>query len=47
MPPVSHGGFDVELVDLAEFDMPVFDEPNHLRAAQRTKSRERSDSCRG
>lgn len=25
----AHGGFDVELVDLAAFDLPVFDEPNH------------------
>lgn len=27
----SHGGFDVELVDLAEFDLPIFDEPKHPR----------------
>lgn len=25
----SHGGFDVELVDLAEVALPLFDEPNH------------------
>ena len=25
----EHGGFDVELVDLAQIDLPVFDEPNH------------------
>lgn len=24
-----HGGFDVELVDIAAFDLPVFDEANH------------------
>ena len=32
----SHGGFDVELVDLAEVDLPLFDEPEHprLRAYQ-------------
>lgn len=27
----SHGSFDVELVDLAELNLPVFDEPNHPR----------------
>jgi NAD(P)H-dependent FMN reductase len=27
----AHGGFDVELVDLAEVALPVFDEPNHPR----------------
>jgi NAD(P)H-dependent FMN reductase len=26
-----HGDFDVELVDLAEADLPLFDEPNHPR----------------
>jgi NAD(P)H-dependent FMN reductase len=26
-----HGGFDVELVDLAEVDLPFMDEPNHPR----------------
>lgn len=30
----GHGGFDVELVDLAELDLPLFDEPNHPRAGQ-------------
>jgi NAD(P)H-dependent FMN reductase len=25
----EHGGFDVELVDLAAVNLPVFDEPNH------------------
>lgn len=25
----SHGQFDAELVDLASFDLPVFDEPEH------------------
>ncbi|MFT3803964.1 MAG: NAD(P)H-dependent oxidoreductase [Burkholderiaceae bacterium] len=28
---VAHAGFDVELVDLAAFDLPVYDEPNHPR----------------
>ncbi|WP_369140306.1 NADPH-dependent FMN reductase [Modestobacter versicolor] len=27
----AHGGFDVELVDLAEVGLPVFDEPEHPR----------------
>ena len=26
-----HGAFDVELVDLAEVNLPLFDEPNHPR----------------
>ncbi len=30
----THGGFDVELVDLAEVGLPVFDEPNHPRLRQ-------------
>jgi NAD(P)H-dependent FMN reductase len=28
---VAHGGFDVELVDLAEVGLPFLDEPNHPR----------------
>lgn len=28
---VAHSGFDVELVDLAAFNLPVFDEPHHPR----------------
>lgn len=31
---VAHGGFDVELVDLAQVALPLFDEPNHPRLAQ-------------
>lgn len=27
----GHGGFDVELVDLADFALPVYDEPQHPR----------------
>jgi NAD(P)H-dependent FMN reductase len=30
-------GFDVELVDLAEHDLPLMDEPNHPRLHQYTK----------
>jgi NAD(P)H-dependent FMN reductase len=28
---LSHGGFDAELVDLAEVNLPMFDEPRHPR----------------
>ncbi|WP_439575108.1 NADPH-dependent FMN reductase [Phreatobacter sp.] len=30
----AHGGFTAELVDLADFDLPVFDEPKHPRLGQ-------------
>lgn len=30
----EHGVFDAELVDLASFNLPVFDEPKHPRLAQ-------------
>jgi NAD(P)H-dependent FMN reductase len=30
----SHGGFDVEVVDLAELRLPLLDEPNHPRLRQ-------------
>ncbi len=30
----EHGGFEVELVDLAEVDLPLFDEPRHPRFQQ-------------
>ena len=33
----QHGGFDVELIDLAEVGLPVFDEPNHPRLQQYTQ----------
>ncbi|WP_406102483.1 NADPH-dependent FMN reductase [Streptomyces canus] len=32
----EHGGFDVELVDLAELGLPLLDEPGHPRAGQYT-----------
>ena len=28
---IAHGGFDVELIDLAEVNLPMFDEPKHPR----------------
>ena len=33
-----HGGFDVEVVDLAEVALPLFDEPHHPRLRQYTKA---------
>lgn len=30
----AHGGFEAELVDLADFDLPVFDEAKHPRLGQ-------------
>jgi NAD(P)H-dependent FMN reductase len=33
----EHGGFDVELVDLADYNLPLLDEPNHPRLRQYTK----------
>ncbi len=33
---VAHGGFDVELVDLAEWNLPLMDEPNHPRMRRYT-----------
>jgi NAD(P)H-dependent FMN reductase len=32
----DHGGFDVTVVDLAEVDLPLLDEPNHPRLRQYT-----------
>ncbi len=33
----AHAGFDVELIDLYELDLPLLDEPNHPRLRQYTK----------
>jgi NAD(P)H-dependent FMN reductase len=41
----QHGGFDVELVDLAEVGLPVFDEPNHPRLQQYTHQHTRDWSA--
>jgi NAD(P)H-dependent FMN reductase len=30
----AHGGFEVELADLYELDLPLLDEPNHPRLRQ-------------
>ena len=31
---IEHGGFDVQVTDLAELDLPLLDEPNHPRLRQ-------------
>ena len=33
----DHGGFDVNVVDLAELDLPLLDEPNHPRLGKYSK----------
>ena len=34
---IEHGGFDVQVTDLAELNLPLLDEPNHPRRRQYTK----------
>ena len=41
----QHGGFDVELVDLAEVALPVFDEPDHPRLQRYTHQHTRDWSA--
>src|SRR5271170_7072208 len=41
----DHGGFDVHLVDLAELDLPLLDEPNHPRLRQYTRQHTRDWSA--
>ncbi len=43
---LAHGGFDIELVDLAAVDLPFVDEPNHPRLRQYTKQHTRAWSAR-
>ncbi len=43
---VSHGAFDVELVDLAEVALPFMDEPNHPRLRRYTHEHTRAWSAR-
>jgi NAD(P)H-dependent FMN reductase len=44
---VAHGGFtEVELVDLAEVNLPFMDEPNHPRLAQYTHQHTRDWSAK-
>src|SRR5215831_15444289 len=33
---LAHGGFTVELIDLAEVNLPMFDEPKHPRLREYT-----------
>ena len=33
---IEHGGFDVQVTDLAELNLPMLDEPNHPRLRQYT-----------
>jgi NAD(P)H-dependent FMN reductase len=41
----AHGGFELELVDLAELDLPLLDEPNHPRLRQYTQEHTRAWSA--
>jgi NAD(P)H-dependent FMN reductase len=43
---VAHGGFEVELVDLAEINLPFLDEPGHPRLGQYTKPHTKDWSAR-
>jgi NAD(P)H-dependent FMN reductase len=42
----AHAGFDVELVDLAEVDLPFMDEPNHPRLRRYTQEHTKAWSAR-
>jgi NAD(P)H-dependent FMN reductase len=42
----AHGGFDVEVVDLAELGLPFVDEPNHPRLRQYTQEHTREWSAK-
>ncbi len=42
----AHGGFDVDLADLAEIDLPFMDEPNHPRLHQYTHQHTKDWSAR-
>jgi NAD(P)H-dependent FMN reductase len=41
----EHGGFDLDLVDLAELALPLLDEPHHPRLRQYTKAHTRAWSA--
>jgi len=41
----EHGGFDVQVTDLAELNLPLLDEPNHPRLRQYTKQHTRDWSA--
>jgi NAD(P)H-dependent FMN reductase len=42
----AHGGFNVDLADLAAINLPFMDEPNHPRLKQYTKSHTKQWSAR-
>jgi NAD(P)H-dependent FMN reductase len=42
----AHGGFEVDLVDLAELDLPFMDEPNHPRLRKYTHQHTKAWSAR-
>ena len=42
----KHGGFRVEVADLAEIDLPLLDEPNHPRLRKYTKQHTKDWSAR-
>jgi NAD(P)H-dependent FMN reductase len=42
----AHGAFEVELVDLAEVDLPFMDEPNHPRLRRYTHEHTKAWSAR-
>ncbi len=41
----EHAGFEVEIIDLAEMDLPLLDEPNHPRLHQYTHDHTRAWSA--
>ena len=43
---LAHGEFDLEVVDLAELNLPFMDEPNHPRLRQYTKQHTKDWSAR-
>ena len=42
----GHGGFEIDVVDLAELDLPMLDEPNHPRLRQYTHQHTKEWSAR-
>lgn len=42
----DHTGFEIEVVDLAEIDLPLFDEPRHPRLAQYEREHTKDWSAR-
>ncbi len=42
---IDHGGFDVQVTDLAELNLPILDEPNHPRLRQYTRQHTKDGSA--